>query len=113
MTKLKPYIWCQLVNQTILDPDGWDRKAENFEKDWNTSISFTEFILKSGISTTQYNDKFTYILMHKSKIAPYIFYYGNQLKREKTSISGMFNSSSDFTFNLETNEIFIKIVEPP
>lgn len=108
MTKLRPQKWCQLVNITILDADGWDRKAENFEKDWNKPISFSDFLNKSCISTCQNKDLFTHKLMYNSKIAFHIFYYGKYLERKNKIISGVLRDQEDFTFNIETNEIIIK-----
>jgi len=111
MTKLRPQKWCQLVNQNILDPDGWDRKAENFEKDWDRPISFHEFVAKSSISTCEYKDKFTMKLMYDSIITCHIFYYGIRLKRKNNIITGSLSSEEEFTFNAETNEIIIKSID--
>jgi len=110
MTKLRPQKWCQLVNIQVLDPDGWDRKAENFEKDWDKPISFNDFIIKSSISTCQHKDKFTLKLVYDSMIACHIFYYGIRLKRKNTVISGSLSSEEEFTFNVQTNEIVIKSI---
>lgn len=108
MTELRPQKWCQLVNNIILDADGWDRKAENFEKDWNKPISFSDYVSKSSFSTTKARDKYTHKLMYNSMIACHIFYFGKYLVRKNNIISGVLRDCEAFTFNLETNEIIIK-----
>jgi hypothetical protein len=46
-------VWCELTGITVYDPDGWDRKAENFDEIWNTEkISFNEFWERLTFSTT-------------------------------------------------------------
>jgi hypothetical protein len=37
----------------VLDPDGWDRSPEGWEKSWNESITRQEFMKRVGVSTIQ------------------------------------------------------------
>jgi hypothetical protein len=48
-----PEEWCKLTGIIILDPDGWDRSAANFDNDWNKKIAFDEFYYKAAVSTTK------------------------------------------------------------
>jgi hypothetical protein len=45
--------WSKLTGVVVLDPDGWDRKAPNFDADWNKEIEFDEFWDKASNSTTR------------------------------------------------------------
>jgi hypothetical protein len=50
---LTPDSWCQLTGIVILDPDGWDRSAANFQDEWNKPLCFEEFYGKAVNSTTR------------------------------------------------------------
>lgn len=55
--------WCDLLDVTIYDPDGWDRSCvDNFMKDWNKKISIYDFMLKSTHSTVS-GDVFYYKIL--------------------------------------------------
>lgn len=51
MIKFTPNLWQKILGFTVLDPDGWDRKSSNFSQDWETPISFTEFMDRADEST--------------------------------------------------------------
>lgn len=47
--KRLPAEWEKILNITIMDPDGWDRR--NFVESWNTSLTQEEFQEKADMST--------------------------------------------------------------
>ena len=50
--KLSAPEWQLVLGFRIVDPDGWDRSTpENFLKDWETPITFAEFMDKAEEST--------------------------------------------------------------
>ena len=49
--KLTSEEWCKLKGIKILDPDGWDRSPENWEKSWNEKITEEEFDNRASKST--------------------------------------------------------------
>ena len=53
MVKFSSGDWCKLTGVVVLDPDGWDRKAPNFDADWDKEISFDTFWDKAANSTTK------------------------------------------------------------
>lgn len=58
MIKFSSEDWCKLTGVLVLDPDGWDRKAPNFDEDWNKEISFDTFWAKASNSTTRGMDDY-------------------------------------------------------
>jgi len=51
--KLSADDWCKLTGIEVMDPDGWDRRADKFDADWNREITFEEFWEKATMSTTR------------------------------------------------------------
>jgi len=52
--KKTPDEWLQtdeFKHITILDPDGWNRQAEDWDKEWNTPLTKEEFTNKMMMST--------------------------------------------------------------
>ena len=49
--KLTPSEWQKRLGFEVLDPDGWDRRAEYFQADWNKELTFDEFMDKAELST--------------------------------------------------------------
>jgi hypothetical protein len=52
-----PAQWCYQFGVAILDPDGWDRKSENWYLEWNRPITQDQFLEKFHVSTTRIVDK--------------------------------------------------------
>lgn len=54
--KMKPEDWLkdkEFKGITILDPDGWDRKPDNWDKDWGTPLTKQEMwgrVMRSTIT---------------------------------------------------------------
>lgn len=46
--------WSKLLGVTILDADGWNRNATEFDKDWNKRISLNSFLNKMFLSTIEH-----------------------------------------------------------
>ena len=51
MKKRTPSEWEELLGIEIIDPDGWDRRAETFANDWKIPLTVREFLEKSDKST--------------------------------------------------------------
>jgi hypothetical protein len=51
--KKKAAEWSRLSGIEIIDPDGWDRRGEYFDADWNKEITLDEFFVKAMRSTTR------------------------------------------------------------
>lgn len=49
--KFTPEEWQNILGVEVIDPDGWDRRIEHFEKDWETPLTLGEFISKCDEST--------------------------------------------------------------
>lgn len=105
-TKLSSDSWSKLLNILVLDPDGWDRSPENFEKDWTKKILYQAFLNKMFYSTTQRMDNRQHFIDYDNKICQYIFRYGKNLKRKDYKITGIIGTY-DFTYDLISHTIII------
>lgn len=45
--------WCKILDVTVMDADGWDRK--DFDNSWTEQITRAEFELRAGRSTSASN----------------------------------------------------------
>lgn len=58
--KRTPDEWEEYFGIIVLDPDGWDRSAKDWNAEWNTQITATQFKNKARESTIDVvdHDKF-------------------------------------------------------
>lgn len=49
--KFTPSTWQRILGFSVLDPDGWDRRANKFDMDWQEPLSFDQFMDKADQST--------------------------------------------------------------
>ncbi len=65
MIKFTPSIWERILGFDVIDPDGWNRRSEDWDAEWNAPLTFNEFMDKADNSTcTRHPDRNT--LRHRA-----------------------------------------------
>ena len=57
-TKLRtPDAWSEYFGIQVMDPDGWNRAASNWQEEWNRPLTKAEFLSRADVSTSRPVDK--------------------------------------------------------
>ena len=81
MLKFTPDTWQRILGFKVIDPDGWNRSGD-FETDWQTPLTFHEFMDKADNSTcSRHFDRDRMLLIAWRRINPNVFYISNEIFR--------------------------------
>lgn len=101
--------WCKLLQVEVLDPDGWNRSAEDFNKEWvSKKITLDEFKNRLFNSTVNDLSKVCIQEKHIEELQRYLFRYGESIKLNKEGyLTGFFEDNYIiFSFKISKEKVY-------